>query len=76
VTIGVFVNKRIHDILLLKFFSVTELGVVSGIGFGMGVFDFGVDSRRGRGSLGDEFTAYVICIVAKRLIGCGCRLGW
>ena len=51
-------------------------GVVSGIGFGMGVFDFGVDSRRGRGSLGDEFTAYVICIVAKRLIGCGCRLGW
>ena len=27
-------------------------GVVSGVGLGMGVLDFGVDRRRGRGSLG------------------------
>jgi len=50
--------------------------VVSGVGFGMGVLDFGGDRRRGRGSLGGEFAAPVMCIVAKRLIGSGCRLGW
>jgi len=27
-------------------------GVVSGVGLGMGVLDFGGDRRRGRGSLG------------------------
>ena len=27
-------------------------GVVSGVGLGMGVLDFGCDRRRGRGSLG------------------------
>ena len=29
--------------------------VVSGVGLGMGVLDFGGDRRRGRGSLGGEF---------------------
>jgi len=29
-----------------------HLGVVSGVGLGMGVLDFGGDRRRGRGSLG------------------------
>jgi len=59
-------------------------GVVSGVGLGMDVLDFGGDRPRGRGSLGGmnlprpiitngEFLA---CIVAKRLIGSGCRLGW
>ena len=51
-------------------------GVVSGVGLGMGVLDFGGDRRRGRSSLGGEFAASVMCIVAKRLIGSGCRLGW
>ena len=32
-------------------------GVVSGIGLGMGVLDFGGDHRRGRGSFGSEFAA-------------------
>jgi len=32
-------------------------GVVSGVGLGMGVLDFGGDRRRGSGSLGDEFAA-------------------
>ena len=32
-------------------------GVVSGVGLGMGVLDFGGDRRRGRGSLGGEFAA-------------------
>ena len=31
---------------------VTLFGVVSGIGLGSGVLDFGGDRRRGRGSLG------------------------
>jgi len=31
-------------------------GVVSGVGLGMGVLDFGGDRRRGRGSLGSELT--------------------
>ena len=55
-------------------------GVVSGVGLGMGVLDFGGDCARGRGSLegmnlprpiitNGEFLA---CIVAKRLIGSGC----
>jgi len=30
-------------------------GVVSGVGLGMGVLDFGGDRRRKRGSLGGEF---------------------
>jgi len=29
-----------------------SFGVVSGVGLGVGVFDFGGDRRRGRGSLG------------------------
>jgi len=34
------------------------LGVVSGVGLGMGVLDFGGDRRRGRGSFGGgEFVA-------------------
>jgi len=32
-------------------------GVVSGVGLGMGVLDFGGDCRRGRGSLKGEFAA-------------------
>jgi len=32
-------------------------GVVSGVGLGMGVLDFGDDRRRGRGSLGGAFAA-------------------
>ena len=32
-------------------------GVVSGVVLGMGVLDFGGDRRRGRGSLGGEFSA-------------------
>jgi len=32
-------------------------GVVSGVGPGMGVLDFGGDRRRGRGSLEGEFVA-------------------
>ena len=32
-------------------------GVVSGVGLGMGVLDFGGDRRRGRGSLRGEFAA-------------------
>jgi len=32
-------------------------GVVSAVGFGIGVLDFGGDRRRGRGSLGGEFVA-------------------
>jgi len=32
-------------------------GVVSGVGIGMGVLDFGGDRPRGRGSLGGEFAA-------------------
>ena len=32
-------------------------GVVSGVGLGSGVLDFGGDRRRGRGSLGGEFAA-------------------
>ena len=51
-------------------------GVVSGVGLGMGVLDFGGDRRRERGSLGGEFAASVMYIVAKRLTGSGCRLGW
>jgi len=51
-------------------------GVVSGVGLGRGALDFVGDRRRGRGSLGGEFAASVMCIVAKRLIGSGCRLGW
>ena len=51
-------------------------GVVSGVGLEMGVLDFGGDRRRGRGSLGNEFAASVMCIVAKWVIGSGCRLGW
>ena len=51
-------------------------GVVSGVGLGMGVLYFGGARRRGRGSVGGEFAASVMCIVAKRLIGSGCRLGW
>ena len=33
------------------------IGVVSRVGLGMGVLDFGGDPRRGRGSLGGEFAA-------------------
>jgi len=32
-------------------------GVVSGVGLGSGVLDFGGDRQRGRGSLGGEFAA-------------------
>ena len=32
-------------------------GVVSEVGLGMGVLDFGGDHRKGRGSLGVEFAA-------------------
>jgi len=32
-------------------------GVVSEVGLGVGVLDFGGDRRRGRGSLWDEFAA-------------------
>jgi len=32
-------------------------GVVSGVGLGSGVLDFGGDRRRGRGSLGGEYNA-------------------
>jgi len=32
-------------------------GVVSGVGLGIGVLDFGGDRRRGRGSMGGEFAA-------------------
>ena len=32
-------------------------GVVSGVGLGVGVLDFGGDRRRGRGSLEGEFVA-------------------
>jgi len=58
-------------------------GVVSGVGLGMGVLDFGGDRPRGRGSVGVNLPRpiitngdFVACIVAKRLIGSGCRLGW
>jgi len=33
------------------------LGVVSGVGLGRGVLDFGGDRQRGRGSLEGEFAA-------------------
>jgi len=33
------------------------VGLVSGVGHGKGVRDFGGDSRRGRGSFGGEFGA-------------------
>jgi len=33
-------------------------GMVSAVGFGIGVLDFGGDRRRGRGSMGGEFVAF------------------
>jgi len=58
-------------------------GVVSGVGVGMGVLDFGGDHRRGRGSLGVNLRYVCMsvslsgkCNVAKRLIRSGCCLGW
>jgi len=33
-------------------------GVISGVGFCMGVLDFGGDRHRGRGSFGGEFVAF------------------
>jgi len=54
--------------------------VVSEVGLGMDVLDFGGDRRRVRGSLGvaSHFVASCphVCTVAKRLIGSGCPLGW
>ena len=58
-------------------------GVVSGVGIGMGVLDFGGDRPRRRGSLGVNLLRpiitngdFVACFVAKRLIGSRCPLGW
>ena len=35
-------------------------GMVSGVGLGIGVFDFGGDRPRGRGSFGGEFARPII----------------
>jgi len=58
-------------------------GVVSGVGLGMGVLDFGGDRRRGRGSLGGEFAAShcnqqgLCCIVVWKCVKrSSCRLAW
>ena len=39
---------------------VTPFGVVSGLGLGNGVLDYGGDRRRGRGSLGGEFARPIV----------------
>jgi len=58
-------------------------GVVSRVGLGMGVLDFGGDRRRGRGSLAGEFAAShynqwgICCIVVWKCIKrSSCRLAW
>jgi len=49
-------------------------GVVSGVGLGMGVLDFGCDRRRGRGSLRAEFAASrfnqwgICCVVVWKCV--------
>ena len=57
-------------------------GMVSGVGLGMGVLDFGGDRRREGAVWGVNLPRpiitngdFVACIVAKRLIASGCRLG-
>jgi len=42
-------------------------GVVSGVGLGMGVLDFGGDRRRGRGSLGVNFRDTVYSMAEKTI---------
>jgi len=42
---------KMADWILMPF------GMVSGVGLGMGVLNFGGDHRRGRGSFGGEFGA-------------------
>ena len=58
-------------------------GVVSGVGLGMGVLDFGGDRRIERGSLGGEFAAShynqwgLSCIVVWKCVErSSCRLAW
>jgi len=45
-------------------------GVVSGVGLGVGVLDFGGDRRRGRGSVGGEFA-----VVIELSFGVVCGVG-
>ena len=56
-------------------------GVVSGVGLGMGVLDFGGDRRRGRSSLGVNLWRPIItngdfvaslCVYSRS----SCRLAW
>jgi len=58
-------------------------GVVSGVGLGMGVLDFGGDRPRARGSFGGEFAAShynqwgIFCIVVWKCVKrSSCRLAW
>jgi len=58
-------------------------GVVSGVGLGRGVLDFGGDRRRGRDILGAEFAAshcnqlgFCCVVVWKCVKRLSCRLAW
>jgi len=54
-------------------------GVVSGVGLGMGVLDFGGDRRRGKGSLGVNLWRPIITngdFVWKCVEQSSCRLAW
>jgi len=57
--------------------------VVSGVGLGLGVLDFGGDRRRRRGSFGGEFMAShcnqwgICCVVVWKCVKrSSCRLAW
>jgi len=45
-------------------------GVMSGVGLGMGVLDFGGDHQKGRGSLGVNLRHPIIRPVKKQVVGC------
>ena len=60
-----------------------QFGVVSEVGLGMGVLDFGGHRRRGRGSFEGEFGASycnqwgLCCVVVQKCMQrSSCHLGW